>query len=446
MILSGKTAKQKPIRQGGGMKTINIGFLGCGGIGCGVWQLLRQMEVEIARREGLIIHVKRILVRDVGKKREADIPRELLTTDAHAVIDDPDISVLLEFMGGEQPALDYLCRALESGKTVVTANKMAVALGWHRLFAAAGAGGAGLYFEAAVCAAIPIIRTLMSSLSGNRVDTLMGIVNGTTNYILSQMDESGRAYKEVLAEAQALGLAEPDPASDVDGHDAAYKLSVLSSLAFHARVPYEAVHREGIGQVAALDVAFAKDLGYTLKLLAIAKREGADVDVRVHPTLVPSKHPLASVHGAFNAVFLHGNASGDMMLYGRGAGSAPTAGAVVGDLLFAARQTRHSIPGFEHRADLPPNLRLEDNWRCAFYLRFEALNQPGVLGHIATRLGEHRVSIEAVVQRHTEGNERVPIVILTHQAREKDVKAALGALDPAVAQVKGLLRIEGQGS
>jgi len=426
------------------MKTINVGFLGCGGIGCGVWRLLEQIQGEIARRENLEIHVKRVLVRDMGKRREASIPRELLTTDARLVTDDPDISVLLEFMGGEQPALDYMCRALENGKTVVTANKMAVALGWHRLFASARSGNTGLYFEAAVCAAIPIIRTLISSLSGNRVDTLMGIVNGTTNYILSQMDESGRAYEEVLAEAQALGLAEPDPASDVDGFDAAYKLSVLSTLAFHARIPFEAIHREGIGQVAALDVAFAKELGYTLKLLAIAKRNETGVDVRVHPTLVPSRHPLASVHGAFNAVFLHGNASGDMMLYGRGAGSAPTAGAVVGDLLFAARQSRHSIPSFENRADLPPGLRLEDNWRCAFYLRFEALNQPGVLGHIATRLGEHQVSIEAVVQRHTEGNERVPIVILTHQAREKDVRSALNALDPAVARVQGLLRIEGQ--
>ena len=428
------------------MKTITIGFLGCGGIGCGVWQLLDQMKGEIAHREGLEIRVKRVLVRDLEKKREADIPKELMTNDAGAVLEDPEISVLLEFMGGEQPALDYLCRALEMGKTVVTANKMAVALGWHRLFAAAKAGNAGLYFEAAVCAAIPIIRTLTSSLQGNRVDTLMGIVNGTTNYILSQMDESGRAYQEVLAEAQALGLAEPDPASDVDGFDAAYKLSVLGSLAFHARVPYEAIHREGIGQVAATDVSFAKDLGYTLKLLAIAKREGDSVDVRVHPTLVPSKHPLASVHGAFNAVFLHGSAAGDMMLYGRGAGSAPTAGAVVSDLLFAAKQERHSIPSFEHRADLPPSLRLEDNWRCAYYLRFEALNQPGVLGHIATRLGEHQVSIEAVVQRHTEGNERVPIVILTHQAREMDLRAALKALDPAVARVQGMLRIEGQNS
>ncbi len=426
------------------MKRITAGFLGCGGIGCGVWDLLQDMQGVIAHREGLYIEVKRILVRDKDKKREATIPRGLFTTDAAELLNDPEISVILEFMGGEQPALDYLCQALEAGKTVVTANKMAVALGWHRLFAAAQQGGGGLYFEAAVCGAIPVIRTLQNSLQGNRVEALMGIVNGTTNYILSQMAESGRDYDEVLAEAQALGLAEPDPASDVDGFDATYKLSVLSSLAFHARVPYGTIHREGIGGISALDVAYARDLGYTLKLLAIAKRDSDSIDVRVHPALVPDRHPLASVRGAFNAVFIHGSAAGDMMLYGRGAGSAPTAGAVVSDLVYAAKQSHHPIPSFEHREELPPHLRMEDNWRCAFYLRFEALNQPGVLGHIATRLGEHQVSIEAVVQRHTEGNERVPIVILTHQAREKDLRAALKALDPAVAQARGVLRIEGQ--
>ena len=426
------------------MKAITVGFLGCGGIGCGVWELLEGMREQIAHREGLSVRVKRILVRDVARQRDARIPRALLTVSADEVLGDPEISVILEFMGGEHPALDYLCRALEAGKTVVTANKMAVALGWHRLFAAARKTGAGLYFEAAVCGAIPVIRTLLSSLQGNQVEALMGIVNGTTNYILTQMAESGRDYAQVLAEAQALGLAEPDPASDVEGFDAAYKLSVLSSLAFHARIPYANIYREGIGGISALDVAYARDLGYAPKLLAIAKRLDDTVDVRVHPALVPLKHPLASVRGAFNALFLRGSAASDMMLYGRGAGSLPTAGAVVSDLLFAARQTSHLIPSFEHREDLPPALRMEDNWRCAYYLRFEALNQPGVLGHIATRLGEHRVSIEAVVQRHTEGNERVPIVILTHPAREKDLRAALAALDPAVARVAGLLRIEGQ--
>ena len=426
------------------MKTITVGFLGCGGIGSGVWELLTSMKQDIAQREGLLIQVKHILVRDLHKPRAADIPRQLLTDDPAQVLDDPDISVVLEFLGGEQPALDMLCRALEAGKTVVTANKMAVALGWHRLFEAAEKSGAGLYFEAAVCAAIPILRTLQTSLQGNRVDRLMGIVNGTTNYILSQMDESGCAYEDVLKQAQVLGLAEPDPASDVEGHDAAYKLSVLSSLAFHGRVPYGVIHREGIGGIQAQDVAAARELGYTLKLLAIAKREGDRVDARVHPTLVPSVHPLASVRGAFNAVYLHGHAAGSMMLYGRGAGAAPTAGAVVSDLLFASRQTDHALPSFAPTQGLSPAFTMEDNWRCAFYLRFEALNRPGVLGHVATVLGRHGVSIETVIQRRTAGVERVPIVLLTHPAQEQDVADALREVDPAIAQLRCRLRIEGQ--
>jgi homoserine dehydrogenase len=426
------------------MKTTTIGFLGCGGIGCGVWDLLEKMKEDIAHREGQRIEVRRILVRDMDKPRGAAIPRALLTTDPRDVLDDPAISVVLEFMGGELPALDYLCRALENGKTVVTANKMAVAMGWHKLFAAAKRGGAGLYFEAAVCGAIPIIATLSRSLQGNRVDALMGIVNGTTNYILSQMTETGRGYQEVLAEAQALGLAEPDPASDVQGFDAAYKLSVLSSLAFHARIPYACIHREGIDGIAAQDIAYARELGYTVKLLAIAKREAGSIDVRVHPCLVPHKHPLASVHGAFNAIFLHGSAAGDLMLYGQGAGAEPTAGAVVSDLLYAVQQQVCRLPSFEHPENLPSGLSIQDNWRCPFYLRFEALNRPGVLGHITTCLGQHEVSIESVVQRHTAGVERVPVVLLTQQAREKSLRQALTAIDPNIAQVKGLLRIEGQ--
>lgn len=426
------------------MKTTAIGFLGCGGIGCGVWNLLEKMKDDIAHREGQKIEVRRILVRDMDKRREAAIPRALLTTDPRDVLDDDEITVVLEFMGGEVPALDYLCQALQSGKTVVTANKMAVAMGWHKLFAAAQNSGAGLYFEAAVCGAIPIISMLNRSLQGNRVDTLMGIVNGTTNYILSQMTETGRGYQEVLAEAQALGLAEPDPASDVQGFDAAYKLSVLSSLAFHARIPYSCIHREGIDGIATQDIAYARELGYTVKLLAIAKREDSAVDVRVHPCLVPHKHPLASVHGAFNAVFLHGSAAGDLMLYGQGAGGEPTAGAVVSDLLYAVQQQVNRLPSFEHQENLPSSLSIEDNWRCAFYLRFEALNRPGVLGHITTCLGQHEVSIESVVQRHTTGVERVPVVLLTHQAREKDLRRALAAIDPQVALIKGLLRIEGK--
>ena len=418
-------------------------MMGCGNIGCGVWNLLEDMRAEIAHRNSLDIRVKKVLVRDMNKPREAKIPPALLTPNADDILKDSDISLVVECMGGEQPATALMVRALASGKTVVTANKMAVALNWHLLDAAARQGRAGLYFEASVCGAIPIIRTLNDSLQVNRVDTVMGIVNGTTNYILSKMTEEMRPFAEVLKEAQALGLAEPDPASDVEGYDAAYKLSVLASLAFHARIPYKNIFREGISRVQVADIAAGRDLGYRLKLLAVAKRQGNTVDARVHPAFVPEKHPLASVQGAFNAVFLHGDACGDMMLYGRGAGAAPTAGAIVSDVLYALSHDEPVYPSFQNTEDLHPDLRVTDNWQCGYYIRFSAANRPGVLGHIATKLGEHGVSISTLFQRKAESEHGVPIIVITHKAIEKDVHAAIKSVDTHIAQVESAIRVEG---
>ena len=418
-------------------------MMGCGNIGCGVWNLLEDMRAEIAHRNSLDIRVKKVLVRDMNKPREAKIPLALLTPNADDILKDSDISLVVECMGGEQPATALMVRALASGKTVVTANKMAVALNWHLLDAAARQGRAGLYFEASVCGAIPIIRTLNDSLQVNRVDTVMGIVNGTTNYILSKMTEEMRPFAEVLKEAQALGLAEPDPASDVEGYDAAYKLSVLASLAFHARIPYKNIFREGISRVQVADIAAGRDLGYRLKLLAVAKRQGNTVDARVHPAFVPEKHPLASVQGAFNAVFLHGDACGDMMLYGRGAGAAPTAGAIVSDVLYALSHDEPVYPSFQNTEDLHPDLRVTDNWQCGYYIRFSAANRPGVLGHIATKLGEHGVSISTLFQRKAESEHGVPIIVITHKAIEKDVHAAIKSVDTHIAQVESAIRVEG---
>ena len=318
------------------MKEVVIGFLGCGNVGGGVWELLKGFAPEIAHRDHVAIRVKRVLVRDVTKARTCSVPKELLTTDPADVLYDPEISLVAEFMGGEQPATEYMLTALKNGKTVVTANKVAVALNWHRLQAAAQQSRVGLYYEASVCGAIPIISTLMTPLQANRIDKLMGIINGTTNYILSRMYQNGEDYDLVLRDAQKLGLAEPNPASDVEGMDAAYKLSIMASLAFHARVPFKQVYREGITRVTAIDIACGKEMGYVLKLLAIAKREGSTIEVRVHPTFLPKDHPLSRVDGSFNAVYLHGHACKEMMLQGRGAGDMPTASAVVGDILQAA--------------------------------------------------------------------------------------------------------------
>ena len=424
------------------MEKVVMGFLGCGNIGCGVWNLLKGFKEELAHRFNVEIYVKKVLVRNVGKARNAEVPADVLTDQVSDVTDDPEITLIAEFMGGEEPATQYMIRSMEHGKTVVTANKMAVALNWHLLQASAEKNNVGLYYEASVCGAIPIIRTVTDSLQANRIQRMMGIVNGTTNYILTRMSQKGEKYDDVLADAQKLGLAEPDPTSDVEGYDAAYKISILSSLAFHARIPYRYIHREGISRVSPIDIAFGKELGYTLKLLAIAKREGNTVDARVHPTFVPDSHPLASVSGSYNAVFLHGDSCDDMMVFGRGAGSAPTASAVVSDIIFAVTHKKPLHPTFKNTDELDSSLQVTDDWNCGFYIRLSAVEATGVLGHITACFGENGVSIRNIIQRDADEDGRVPIVIITHTAGEKAVRKALDSLDESLAQLITLIRVE----
>ena len=423
-------------------RTITIGFLGCGNVGGGVWKLLNGFADDIAHRTGPRFSIKRVLVRSLAKKRDIDFPEGVLTDRVEDVLDDPEISIVLEFLGGEEPAHQWITLALERGKTVVTANKVAFALHWHELQKAAKQSGAGLYYEAAVCGAIPIIHTLEESLQANRISYIYGIVNGTTNYILTRMSKEGAEYADVLADAQRLGLAEPDPASDVEGLDAAYKLSILASLAFHGRVPFENVYVEGITQVQAEDIRCGQELGYTLKLLAIAKRNGLKVETRVHPTFIRNDHPLANISGAFNAVFLHGHACGEMMFMGRGAGDLPTASAIVSDLVRAASAQKHLYPTFDN--ELHPAVSLQNNtdWRCAFYTRMLAKDEPGVLSRIAQTFADHGVSIAAMQQKGEQHDGRVTVVFITHQASERDMQKAILEIRPEVATVESLLRVE----
>lgn len=423
-------------------RTITIGFLGCGNVGGGVWKLLNGFADDIAHRTGFRFSIKRVLVRSLAKKRDIDFPEGVLTDRVEDVLDDPEISIVLEFLGGEEPAHQWITLALERGKTVVTANKVAFALHWHELQKAAKQSGAGLYYEAAVCGAIPIIHTLEESLQANRISYIYGIVNGTTNYILTRMSKEGAEYADVLADAQRLGLAEPDPASDVEGLDAAYKLSILASLAFHGRVPFENVYVEGITQVQAEDIRCGQELGYTLKLLAIAKRNGLKVETRVHPTFIRNDHPLANISGAFNAVFLHGHACGEMMFMGRGAGDLPTASAIVSDLVRAASAQKHLYPTFDN--ELHPAVSLQNNtdWRCAFYTRMLAKDEPGVLSRIAQTFADHGVSIAAMQQKGEQHDGRVTVVFITHQASERDMQKAILEIRPEVATVESLLRVE----
>ena len=424
------------------MKEVVIGFLGCGNVGGGVWELLKGFAPEIAHRDHVAIRVKRVLVRDVTKARTCSVPKELLTTDPADVLYDPEISLVAEFMGGEQPATEYMLTALKNGKTVVTANKVAVALNWHRLQAAAQQSRVGLYYEASVCGAIPIISTLMTPLQANRIDKLMGIINGTTNYILSRMYQYGEDYDLVLRDAQKLGLAEPNPASDVEGMDAAYKLSIMASLAFHARVPFKQVYREGITQVTAMDIACGKEMGYVLKLLAIAKRDGSTIEVRVHPTFLPKDHPLSRVDGSFNAVYLHGHACKEMMLQGRGAGDMPTASAVVGDILQAATAEVHVHPTFANTAEPDASLTFTDNWKTRFFIRVSAADAPGVLARVAGCFARENVSIATMMQKDAVEDGRVPLIFITHAAPEQSMQAALRHLEPEICRLESVIRVE----
>jgi homoserine dehydrogenase len=428
------------------MKTVTVGFLGCGNVGCGVWELLSGFAQELAHRSDLKIIIRKVLVRDVNKARNASVPKELLTTDPDDVLNDKDISIVVEFMGGEQPATAYMLRALQNKKTVVTANKVAVALHWPELQKAAQENGMGLYYEASVCGAIPIIQTLTESLQANRITKLMGIINGTTNYILSRMTQNGESYEPVLYDAQRLGLAEPDPASDVEGLDAAYKLSIMASLAFHARVPFDKVYCQGITEITAMDIACGKEMGLTLKLLAIAKRDGNTVEARVHPTFIHQSHPLAAVGGSFNAVYLYGHACRELMLQGRGAGDLPTASAVDSDLIHAATHGIHSHPTFINEANPSKEMRFSDDWESEYFIRMSAIDAPGVLSQVSGCFARHGVSIASMLQKESaEKGGHVPLIFITHKAREQAMLAALKELDPAIVEYHRMIRVEGKG-
>ncbi len=423
-------------------KAVDVGFLGCGNVGCGVWRLLEGFGEELKHRSDLSFHVKKVLVRDQDKSRGIQFPAGVLTDNVDDVLDDPDISIVVEFLGGESPAYEWMSRALEAGKTVVTANKVAFALHWHSLQKAAKESGAGLYYEAAVCGAIPIIHSLEESLQANRIDKIYGIVNGTTNYILTRMSKNSESYGDVLREAQRLGLAEPDPAADVEGLDAAYKLSVLASLAFHGRVPFENVYVEGITGVQAEDVRCGLELGYTLKLLAIAKRDGLAVETRVHPTFINSEHPLANVSGSFNAVFLKGHACQDMMFLGRGAGDMPTASAIVSDLVRAATAQKHLYPTFDNAPNPAVALQRNVDWQCPFYIRLLAKDEPGVLSQVAKAFADQGVSIAAMQQKGERQDGRVTMVVITHMAHEKAMQEAVSAIPAEAATLESMIRVE----
>ena len=426
---------------------IRIGLLGCGHVGAALVSLVAERRGEVERRTGLDLEVTRIAVRNTALDRDVPVDSATFTTDAAALVVDPEVDVVVEVMGGIEPARGLVSAALAAGKPVVTANKELLANHGAELYGAAEAAGVDLLFEAAVAGAIPIMRPLRESLAGEPIKRVMGIVNGTTNFILSRMADDGASYADALAEAQGLGYAERDPTADVEGFDAGAKAAIIATIAFGARVVAGDVYHEGISGITVADIDFAADLRHCIKLLAVVERSvasdgGVQIGVRVHPTLVPLDHPLASVRGSFNAVFVEGGAAGDLMFYGRGAGGRPTASAVLGDLIDAAGNLRQghsaSISALE-RARIAPI----DDVTSAFYLNVEVDDRPGVLAQVATVFGEHGVSIRSMEQEGLGGEAR--LVFITHAARERDLRSTLQDLRSldAVRSVGSVLRVIG---
>ncbi len=433
---------------GASARPLKLALLGCGSVGSQVVRLLREQADDLTARVGAPIELVGVAVRRPELQRDAEVPAELLTTDALGLVTRDDVDLVVEVIGGIEPARPLILAALENGASVVTANKALLAEDGSTLFAAAEKANRDLYFEAAVAGAIPILRPLRESLAGDKVRRVLGIVNGTTNFILDKMDTSGAGFAEALEEAQELGYAEADPTADVEGYDAAAKAAILASLAFHTRVTAADVYREGISEVSAADVASARDMGCVVKLLAICElRQGPDgpaVAARVHPAMIPRSHPLASVREAYNAVFVESDAAGQLMFYGPGAGGAPTASAVLGDLVTVARNRLNDVRGAGESAYAALDVLPMGQTQTRYHVAIDVDDRAGVLAAVAQTFAEHDVSIQTVRQ---EGHgDDAQLVVVSHRASDADLAATVDTLRKLdfVHDVSSVMRVEGE--
>ena len=431
------------------MKAINIGLLGLGTVGAGTAKGVLSPREELEEKIGAPIVLKTIADLDITSPRSGLTLSELpLSTDASAMLDDPDIDIVVELIGGLEPARSFILRALAGGKHVVTANKALLATHGEELYAAALKYGRMLSFEAAVAGGIPIIRSVKDGLTANRITSLYGIVNGTCNYILSRMTDEGQEFSAVLAEAQAQGYAEADPTFDVEGTDSAHKLQILATLAFRTSVKLENIYVEGISRITPQDISFASEMGFRIKLLAIAKATNGELELRIHPTMISETTPMSAVSGVFNAIFLNGDTVGDLMFYGRGAGEMPTASSVCADIVEIARRLAAAQPATPQDlpilAKKPLKLKPMEDVQSAYYLCVSVLDQPAVLAKITGILGRHKISISSVLQKGRHHAKAVPVVMMTHQAREGSMQEALkeiNGLEVVVADTR-MIRVE----
>jgi homoserine dehydrogenase len=426
-----------------GKNTIKVGFLGMGTVGSGVLKILEMNGEQVNIRAGAIIEVKKILVRDLQKERPVKVDRQLLTTNPKEILHDPEIDVIVEVIGGIEDSRKYIEEALQHKKFVITANKDLMATAGVELLLLAKEQGRNIYYEASVGGGIPLIRPLKHSLGANKIIRLLGIINGTTNYILTKMSLENMEFEVALAEAQARGFAEQDPTSDLEGKDAAYKLCILAGLAFNSHVRFEDIYVQGISNISKRDVFYARELGFAIKLLAIGEETEKGLALRVHPTLIPLNHPLAAVYYENNALFVVGNAVGEAMFYGLGAGAMPTGSSVVADLIDVARNINHQVENGIMEIDFQTkNIVSMEELLSAFYLRLQAVDEPGVFASLATAFGSERVSLDMILQkRSVEG--MAEIVLVTHVVEEKFFNLALEKIQrsPAIKKINSVLRV-----
>lgn len=433
-----------------GSQEIQVGLIGLGTVGAGVAQILIGQSALLKRRLGAAPVLARAADLEPDRDFGVPIPRDILTADARGILDDPKIQIVVELIGGIQPAKEYILSAVAAGKHVVTANKALLATHGEEIYEAVDRQGVDLGFEASVGGGIPIIRAMREGLSSNSIESIFGIINGTSNYILTQMDERGKAFEEVLAEAQARGYAEADPTLDVEGLDSAHKLAILVTLAFGTPVEFKSIYTEGITRVTPLDIGYAREFGYRIKLLGIAKRAGEEIEARVHPTMVPEDLPIAQVRDVYNGISVIGDAVGETLFYGRGAGRMPTASAVVGDIVEIGRNILKGACGrvpaasFKRGERIPRRIKPIEEISSLYYLRTMAQDRPGVLSKVSGILGDHGISISSVIQKGRKAGQSVPVVMMTHRALERDVRLALREIDalPIVSGKTLLIRVE----
>ena len=430
---------------------VNVGIIGFGTVGTGTVRILLENRELLKERLGFEINLRRIADLDIVRNRGITLPIGVLSTDVDALLNDPHIDIVVELIGGIRPAKDFILKAISNRKHVVTANKALLATAGNEIFTAAVQAGVEIGFEASVAGGIPIIKVIREGLVADRIKAVYGIINGTSNYILTKMTEENVEFSEALEEAQDLGYAEADPTLDIEGIDSAHKLAILASLSYGIPISYEDIYREGISQTSPQDIEFASELGYTVKLLAIAKESDSEIELRVHPTMLPKEYLISKVDGSFNAIYVEGDATGSTLYYGRGAGDMPTGSAVVSDIVDIARNIRtNAIGRIPVITKTLKDVRIKrmDEVISKYYFRFSALDRPGVLSKISGILGNYNISIASVIQKGRRVGEAVPLVVLTHEAREKDVRQAIREIDqlPVVMDKTVFMRVEGKES